>query len=627
MLKSLLFFLRFFLFWLLFFFLDRLTFILINFKKVAMVPLSEIMATFYHAILLDLSMTAYILIIPLLSYIFWLLSGRKIVELKWLTVYNKTLIVLFSIIAAVNFNIYREWGSKINAKALGFAIHTPNEALASGASSPIGLSVALLVMLIVLGFVLQRWVVLRKLEFPASPIWLRGLVVPVLLAATFLMIRGGLGGSPINQSMAYFSKEQLLNHAAVNTEWNLISSTLAARMTKTNPYSYLNKAVADQRIKDLYAVDKDSTTSILTNKRPNVVLVIIESFTADLTKTLGNEDGITPGFDSLINKGLLFTNLYAAGSRTDKGMIATLAGFPTLAAGSIVKWPEKMQKLPAISQSLFKNGYNTSFFYGGESEFDNYKAFILSHNYQKLVDKRDFKNGKETSWGQFDEAVFARQVEDLSKTPQPFFSTLLTLTNHEPYGLPGTYKFGKADNVAKFKSTAYYTDSCITAYLNNTKKQNWYKNTLFVFIADHGHLLPKNTHEISVPQRYHIPLLFYGDVLKDEFKGKKLDNIGSQTDVAATILAQLGIGSKEFFWSKNLLNPYTKPFAFFSWDNGMGFIKYQHGAANNQQCVTFDNVGKMILYNSDAANSTATYNTLDYAKSYLQNVYQQFIEY
>lgn len=584
-----------------------------------MVPFSEIMATFYHALKLDLSMTAYVVVIPLLSYIYWLLNGRKVVELKWLTVYNKVLIVLFSIISVVNFNIYREWGSKINAKAVGFALSTPNEALASSASSPIALTLSLLVLLIAIGFILQRYVVLRKLDFKASPIWLRGIAVIVLICLNFLLIRGGLKGSPITQSMAYFSKEQVLNHAAVNTEWNLISSALAARMTKANPYLYFSKQESDAHIAALYTPAKDTTINILKTNRPNVVLVIIESFTADLTKTLGNEDGITPNFDTLIHKGVLFSNIYSSGSRTDKGIVATLAGFPTLAAGSIVKWPEKMQKIPALSQPLFKNGYQTSFFYGGESEFDNYKAFILSHNYQKLIDKNDFKGGNVTKWGQYDEAVFKRQLEDLNKEKQPFFSTLLTLTNHEPYSLPGNYKFGQADNAAKFKSTAYYTDSCINAYLNNAKKQSWYKNTLFVFIADHGHLLPKNRQDIYIPQRYHVPLLFYGDVIKDEFKGKKFEDVGSQADVAATILGQLNISAKEFVWSKNLLNPYAKHFAFFSWDNGMGFI-------DNQQCVTFDNVGKMILYNSNDKDKELTSKTLTSAKSYLQNVYQQFIE-
>ncbi|WP_316842556.1 LTA synthase family protein [Pedobacter gandavensis] len=584
-----------------------------------MVPLSETMATFYHALLLDLSMTAYLAVIPVLGFIFWLFSGWKSVNIKWISIYNLVLLVLFSIISIVNFNIYREWGTKVNAKAFGFAFSSPGEAAASGASSPILLSLSILAFLIIAGYFLQKRLMPKTLTFEKSPIWLKALITVLLIVFNFTFIRGGIKGSPITQSMAYFSEEQLLNHAAVNTEWNLIRSILSEKMTRKNPYVYLDAKKADQLIQDLYTTEKDSTTSILTTNRPNVVMVIIESFTADLTQTLGNETGITPHFDSLMNKGVLFSNLYASGSRTDKGIIASLAGFPTLAAGSIVRYPEKMQKLPAISQSLAKNGYHTSFYYGGESEFDNYKAFILSHDYKKLIDKNNFKgNAPKSFWGQYDEAVFDRQLQELNTEKQPFYSTLLTLTNHEPYTLPGKSKFGNANNVEQFKSTAYYTDSCINAYLNNAKKQPWYKNTLFVFIADHGHILPKQIHDISTPGRYHVPLLFFGEVIKKEFRGKKYNNVGSQVDIAATLLAQLNIPSKEFNWSKNLLNPYTKPFAYFSWDNGMGFI-------DNEQCVTFDNVGKMTLFNSNDKDKEGTEKRLDLAKAYLQKVYQQFI--
>ncbi|MFA6278345.1 MAG: sulfatase-like hydrolase/transferase, partial [Pedobacter sp.] len=159
---------------------------------------------------------------------------------------------------------------------------------------------------------------------------------------------------------------------------------------------------------------------------------------------------------------------------------------------------------------------------------------------------------------------------------------------------------------------------CINAYLTKAKKQDWYKNTLFVFIADHGHLYPKNKYDIFMPERYHIPLLFYGEVLKNEFKGKNSDKVGSQQDLASTLLAQMDISTKEFTWSKNLLNPYTNGFAFFSWDNGLGFI-------NEQQCVSFDNVGKNILYETKK-NSIATQTSLKKGKAYLQTAYQQFIK-
>ncbi|HEY0176250.1 MAG TPA: LTA synthase family protein, partial [Pedobacter sp.] len=307
------------------------------------------------------------------------------------------------------------------------------------------------------------------------------------------------------------------------------------------------------------------------------------------------------------------------GNRTDKGILGTLAAQPSLAPQNIVKWPQKMEKIPALSGEFFRNGYQTSFFYGGQSEFDNYKAFILSHNYQLLIDRKKFRaKDMNSKWGAYDGVVFNTQLRELNKSKQPFFSTQMTLTNHEPFEVPGNYKFGKKDNVQRFKSTAYYTDSCLNDFLEQAKKQPWYKNTLFIFVADHGHILPKGRDEIYIPQRYHIPLLFFGEVIKEEFRGKILGQVGSQIDIASTLLHQLDMNAKPFVWSKNLLNPQTKSFAYFSWDNGMGFI-------DNKQCVTFDNVGKRCLYNDHPDDVKNTGQLLKDAKAYLQTTYQQFL--
>jgi phosphoglycerol transferase MdoB-like AlkP superfamily enzyme len=619
MFKSLIFFVRYFIFWLLYFAIDRFIFMFIFHKKLRDIPFSEKIYTYYHALRLDLSMTAYIAVIPLLVYTFWYFTKREKVNFDWIGKYNGTLILLFSLISIINFNIYREWGSKINARAIGFAITTPNESLASSASSPIFLTLLTFLVLLGAAFYLHFILVKKQVSFTKTPIWAKVILSILVLGINFLFIRGGTGTAPNTQSMAFFSEHQILNHASLNTEWNLMSSILASSKTDKNPYMYGDQHQAELTIKELYTAKKDTTISILDTDRPNVVIFLLESFTADLTKTLGNENGITPNLDSLAKNGILFNRIYATGNRTDKGLIGTLAGFPTLGIGSIVKWPEKMQKIPAISQKLYQHGYQTSFYYGGESEFDNYKAFILGHDYKKLVDRNSFsKKDMNSKWGAYDDLVFNKQLDDANQTKQPFFSTILSLTNHEPFELPVAHKFGDSDNVQKFKSTAFYTDSCIGAYLNNAKKQSWYKNTLFIFIADHGHPLPKNNHEIYEPQRYHIPLILYGEVIKKAYRGKSFGQTGSQQDLAATLLAQLSIPSTEFTWSKNLLNPYAKHFAYFSWDNGFGFIKDQH-------TVTFDNIGKKTLYNDKPADTAQTNEILKIGQSYLQSAYHQFI--
>ena len=620
MFKSLIFFVRFFLLWLLFFAIDRFVFMFIFHKKLRDIPLSDKFYTYYQALRLDLSMAAYIAVIPLIVYLVWLFTKRKIINFNWVVNYNRVLIILFGFFSIINFNTYREWGSKINYSAVAPIIFTPKEAIASSGTSPFLFSMFIWAVLISSGFYLNFLFTKRQIHFVKTPIFLKITVAVLLMGFNFLLIRGGWETAPNSQSMAYFSKYEILNHASLNTEWNLMSSILAANKINKNPYIYMDQQAAEQNIKELYQVEKDSTISILKTTKPNVVIFLLESFTADLTKTLGNEDGISPTFDSLVNKGVFFTKIYSAGTRTDKGIIGTLTGFPTLGNGSIAKWPEKMKKIPAISQKLFQNNYETSFYYGGESEFGNYKAFILSHDYQNLIDKNSFaKKDMNSKWGAFDGLVFNKQLADMNTAKKPFFSTILSLTNHEPFEVPGKAKFGRKTSAEAFKSTAYYTDSCISSYLEQAKKQDWYKNTLFIFIADHGHLLPKNKSEIFQPERYHIPLLFYGDVIKDEFKGKKFDQVGSQQDLSATLLAQLNIPHQDFLWSRNLLNPYTKNFAFFTWDNGLGFI-------NNNHYVTFDTIGKNILYNSNPSDQKQTNINLNIGKSYLQSVYQQFIK-
>ncbi|WP_432714851.1 LTA synthase family protein [Pedobacter sp.] len=620
MFKSLSFFIRFYLYWLIFFFIDRALFLALYYQKLKEIPLSTVLATFHNAIPIDLSMVGYLSVAPLFGYLFWFFTRRETVHLKWIKVYNTILVVVFTIISAINFNIYREWGTKLNFKALSFAFTSPSESIASGASSPLLPTIIIISVLLVCGLLLQRLLLLPRLTFVTIPIWAKIIVAVLLLGINFLCIRGGLGVSTMNQSSAYFSDELILNHAAVNTEWNIFESAFSSGKASKNKYLYYSKDEATAVVKELYALTKDTTERILTTNRPNVVLLLMESFTADLTKSIGNADGITPKFDSLAKQGVLFSKIYSTGNRTDKGLLGTLAGYPSLAAGNMVKFTNKMQQIPAISQEFQKNGYATSFFYGGQSEFDNYKAFILMHGYEKLIDKGKFKDSEMNSkWGAYDGVLLNRQLEELNKTKEPFFTTTLTLTNHEPFEVPGAYKFGSATNAESFKSTAYYTDSCINDFLEKAKSKAWYKNTLFIFIADHGHLLPNMTNEVYMPQRYHIPLMFYGEVIKPKYRGKIEGRIGSQIDLAATLMKQLDMDATQFIWSKNLLNPYTKQFAFFSWDNGLGFV-------TNTQAVSFDNTGKRMLYEQNKGNAAQTEETLGQGKAYLQNVYQQFIE-
>lgn len=627
MLKNFFVLLRYFAFWLFFFFLERLVFVLYYAPNIKGTSLPEIVKLFFFGLWMDASMTGYICAIPLLLFVVsWLIPGISIPAML-LKVYTWILIVICSFVTVVNFNIYREWGTKINYRALEFAFGSPKEALASSESSPVALSLFIFAILAIAGILSARYIISYKKyrdsyrKYRGGNILLRLVVSVLLLGFNFLAIRGGWQLSPMNESMAYFSLKPLLNYAAVNTEWSLVHDILNAKYTTSNPFNYFKKPEARRIVNELYVRPKDTVPGFLSTKKPNVVLIIMESFTGNVVESLDGEKGINPEMEKLISGGLFFNRVFASGGRTDKGVVAVLSAFPAQGQRSIMKENSKQVKLPSLSQSFGSRGYSTSFFYGGESRFFNMRSYLLSHDYRKIIDKADFEQKDMNSkWGAYDGVVYSRMVSDLNREKAPFFATMLTLTNHEPFELPVSPHFKGDDIGNKFRSTAYYADSCLGAFIRQAQKQSWYKNTLFIMVADHGHLLPRADLEISDPRRYRIPLLFFGEVIKPEYRGMKIEKNGSQTDIAATLLSQLSIPSDAYHWSKDLLNPATPSFSFFNWEHGFGF-------ATPEQIISFDSMSNSVIYREKEATGKVDSTLLRYGKACMQEVYQQYVDY
>lgn len=620
MLKSFFVFFRFYLFWILFFALDRLVFLLFFTDQLRDLSFGEKAATFWYALRLDSAMVAYISALPLIFYIIQIFLKRSFL-LQWVgKAYVIFLLVIFVFVSGFNWNLYREWGTKINYRAVDMAFNSTKEAMASSGSQPIFLSACVVFVLFVSGLLLAWLLIKFRIADRGKPVIYKIAASFAAIAVLVLMARGGWQLTPVNQSMAYFSNKTILNHAAVNTEWNLLQDIINNKFATKNPYKYFTPEESEKIVAELFPKATTATEPILTTSKPNVVLIIVESFTAALIESLGGEKGVSPNMAALSKEGLLFTDVYATGGRTDKGVIGTLSAFPSQAIRTIMKQNDKQEKLPAISQDLRKNGYATSFYYGGESEFFNMKSYILSHDYERLVDEHSFdKKDMNSKWGTYDHMVFRKNAADLDKEKQPFFSTILTLTNHEPFEVPGTPKFKGDDVDNKYRSTFFYTDSCIGAYVKEAKTKAWYKNTLFIVIADHSHRLPGLISEYEA-KRYHIPLLLFGDVIKPEFRGRRIDKTGSQNDLAATLLNQLEVDPSRYTWSKDLLNPQTKGFAFFNWDNGFGF-------ATKEQVISFDNVGKRIILRRDSTNVKHDAELTRYGKAYMQKVFQEYLDY
>ena len=436
------------------------------------------------------------------------------------------------------------------------------------------------------------------------------LISAFLLAFLFVPIRGGLQKIPINVSDAYFSEKVFADHAAINLPWNIMFSILNRNDTQ-NPFEYYPIDKSKALVDSLYDTGPKRIPSILSVNKPNIIIIILESFTAKWLGCLGGVPNVTPNLDSIAAHGLLFTNIYAAGDRSEKGQVAVLSGYPNQAITSIIKTPTKTRRLPSINQALEKIGYHSSYTYGGELEFANIKSYLINIKMDKLTDKYSFPvSQRTTSWGVHDQYVFDEFYKDIQTKEQPFFATLFTLSSHEPYDVPMKPRFKGNDQTTLFKNSVYYTDSIVGSFMDRLKKDPLWNKTLVVFVADHGHPLPGHDPN-DRPSKFHIPLIFSGGALT--MKGK-VNTIGSQTDIATTILDQLDLPTNNFPWGKDLLDSSAKSFAFYSFNNGFGFV-------TPKGTETMANVSKRPIFISPGYDTSQ----IKYGKAYMEWSYQDYL--
>jgi len=608
-------------FWLIFFLLCRVAFLGYHASKLSGFSPATVAGIFGYGAYIDLSSSCYLLVLP---YLLWVahrfapfaLAGRL------LKLYTLCCVALVSLITVADLHAYREYGAKLNAQTVAY-LRYPKEALASVSSSPLLLLFSLVGLLIVAGTLLYG-VLCRELlggRGGSSPgaRCLRASLGLLFAALIFLGIRGSVGVAPMNPSFAFFSSEQFANHAALNASWNLMYDIKYYFRHQGNSFVYLPDAEVKARTDRLFGRGTPvDTERILTTSRPNVVVFILESWTADVIGALGAEKGIAPFFDELAGAGLLFTDFYANGNRSSFGIPAVLAGYPSNPEGSVLNHPLKMDRLPTLGGVLGKAGYATQFHYGGDDRFDDMHAFIVHSGFQKVVDREAFdKKDMNSKWGAQDHVVFKRVIDDLRGERTPFFSALFTLSSHEPFEVPMETVYRGSDGPSLFKNAVHYSDLSLRGFFQQARRESWYKNTLFVFVADHGHTLPLNRNNFE-PARYHIPLLFYGEVLKPQYRGARRSTIGSQSDIAATLLAQLGLSSDQFLWSNDLLNRRRNDYAYYNFNTGFAL-------RTPEQTTVFDNVSKQVILRAGPVQGAARdAELLKDTQAYMQYLYGRY---
>lgn len=560
-------------FWMLFFLILRTVFLLYNIKLIANegIRFSEAIASYWYALPLDLATSCYLLIFP-----FLILAVQCIYSPDWLNrlnrIYTFLALLVFSLLATAELGIYPEWKTKMPYKALTYLLN-PSEVYNSASTVTFFLLTGLLFILVLGSYRLYNKYFYKPVIHQKRKILFSLVFAVVTFPLIALGARGGWQEIPINQSQSYYSNYNILNLASVNSGFNFAISIIENyKNMEQNPYSFYPIEEARSEVAELYYQEKDTTTDFLKTKRPNIVLLILESWSADLIESIGGEPGITPEFHELEKGGILFTNLYATGPRSEQAMGSIFSGFPAHPISSVTVQPDKFSKLPTITRQLVDSGYSSSFYFGGQLRYGNIKGYILYNGFKRVVEHTDF--GRDVLRGKLgvhDEFVLGRQLEDLNKEKEPFFSGLFTLSSHSPYDQPIENVFDWGGNENDYINSAFYTDRCLGNYFREARKQAWYKNTLFIIVADHSHNSYRNW-SFTTPFYHRIPMLFYGEVIKEEFRGKTMGRIANQMDLAKTLMNQLSMDSSPFTWSRDLFNPYSPEFGYYSFEEGLGWI-------------------------------------------------------
>jgi phosphoglycerol transferase MdoB-like AlkP superfamily enzyme len=562
---------------------------------------SDFFQVMLHGASLDATTAGYLTALPLLFIIIsiWL---KKVSLRKYLIPYYIIASLLVTITFVVDMGLYPFWGFKLDASVLLY-LDSPEEAMASVSAGFVAIRVLAMVLLAALYAWILTKITPQKLEVVKKEVSGTGIML-LLTGVLFIIIRGGVTESTSNVGQAYFSNNQFLNHSAVNPCFSLLSS-MGKSKDFASEFDFFAEEERASLFDGLYPVtDGDSIVEVLNTKKPNVLLIMMEGFGGVFIEPLGGLSDVAPNLNRLSQEGVFFTNCYANSFRTDRGTVCTLSGYLGLPTASVMKIPAKSRTLPAISEELVKAGYQTDFLYGGDINFTNMKSYLLSKGYQKLTADTDFSLAEQASnvWGVNDDITADWLLSQLKERKEgPWFTTYLTLSSHEPFDVP----YNRLEE--KIPNAFAYTDECLGKLIDGLKQSEVWEDLLIVCIPDHGFCYPQGSVDRG-GEYSKIPMLWLGGAVKQPIK---VDKIMNQADMAATLLAQLGLDHSMFTFSRNVLgSDYTYPFAFHTSGSTFTF-------RDSTGVSAYDTKANTISYEEPSSSE----NRLKRGKAILQSVY------
>lgn len=565
------------LFWVLVFDFQRLLFSIHNIDKLADSTFWEWIQVFFQSIRLDLATGAILSAIPLI-FILAYIAFQKNVFFVLFKITLLTELLLVSMIHGGEINAYGEWNHKLTSRVF-MHLSNPDEVVRTADYSMTLWFIFYLILEVVFGWKISKWL-FRKERFTVkeSLLWTKIVLflptLPVLLGVYFVFARGGFQQIPINIDAAYYADKYIINDISVNSPYFFGKSFLLYKRSNIGQYlSNYDDEKVEELLHDFLHYEKEHDNYVLENTSPNLVFVILESWTSTISNRFTGKPGGTPEFDQLTKEGVLFTNIYATGSTSEIGNSSIFSGYPALPEISISMQPTKHRQLMAINESLAPRGYTAGYLFSGDLKYGNIGSYFTDHGFERVQDEADFPSGLEKGkLNYYDEDLYEMFLEKINRQKEPFIECAFTGSTHSPYDFPGHDKPKWKGKEKNFMNSVIYADQCLSEFIENTKKQDWYDNTLFVIVADHGHASPYISNP-SDSEFYRIPLLLYGPALKDSAKGMVVEKVGSQADIARTLLYQMKVDMDgDYPWSKDLLNPNVPEFALHNATRGFGWV-------------------------------------------------------
>lgn len=529
---------------------------------------SDFFSVVRHGLTLDLSTALYFLIVPLLVCMasVWIRVPRWVLRL-----YFALVAIAFALAFVADTSLYAFWGFKLDASCLQYL------------DQPEGITQSVSV-----GYLLWRFVVLvavaiaiyAVLAYSCSFVHSRkgdnsptGVVQPagirkkvrqtvsyvLLMPLMVIGIRGGFGESTTNIGQMYYSQNQFLNHSAVNPVFSFLYS-LGHQLGDLSQYAFFDEQECRNLVANVFTTESIDADTLLTTQRPDIVIILMESAGEEFSSVM-------PRLQQLKQEGINFSQCYGNSWRTDRGTICALSGYPSFPSVSVMKIPEKSRSLPAIARTLSSVGYQTSYLYGGDINFTNMRSYLIATGWQQLTSMDDYNSSDRHSaqWGVRDDITFStlfdrivnRRADVTASTPPRLFG-YSTLSSHEPWDVP------VQRNNDEVLNAFAYLDDCLGNFIDRLRQTPQWQNLLVILTADHGINYGQN--DQSHPKaKNHIPMLWLGGAVKEP---RQVNTICNQSDLAATLLGQLGLSHSDFAFSRDVLSAtYTYPTAVHNYNN------------------------------------------------------------